>query len=80
MAKESGLECEIIGSGSQFITFVTPEKILKSHRHNVRIVGIIQVSLQAGFFVLAPVEKEPFNYVNFMCLLLQFGGNALKHY
>jgi hypothetical protein len=58
--KQSGLEREIIGSRSQFIKFVTSEKILKGHRHDVRIVGILQVSLQAGFFVLAPIEKEPF--------------------
>jgi len=58
--QQSGLKCEIIGSRSQFIKFVTPEKILKGHRHDVRIFGIVQVSLQAGVFILAPIEKEPF--------------------
>ena len=52
----------------------------------MRIVGIVQISFQTSFSVLAPIEKEPFDNVNFMkffeALLNRVGkgiGNSLGH-
>ena len=76
-------DLERVGSRSKLVYFVTSEEFLEGHRRDVRIVRVVQVRLQAGFFLLPPILKEPFHIVNSEALLLQIwnlGPTDLKHF